>query len=116
MVDNPTTTEKDLVAASATPIVLGILARGESYGYAILKEIRDRSNGTLDWSEGMLYPVLHRLELRGLLRSRWATSDEGRRRKCYQLSKAGRAKMAEGRTAWQTVDAVLRRLWREAHA
>ena len=53
---------KDLVAASATPMVLGILADGESYGYAILRRINELSGGELDWTEGLLYPLLHRLE------------------------------------------------------
>ena len=107
---------KDLVAAAATSIVLGILTRGESYGYAILQEIRERSGGTLAWSEGMLYPMLHRLERRGLIRARWGTSDEGRRRKYYRIVKEGRRALARERAAWTTVDSVLRGLWREAHA
>ena len=53
--------DKDLVAASATPLVLAILAEGESYGYAILKRVRELSDGELEWTDGMLYPLLHRL-------------------------------------------------------
>ncbi len=116
MTDQPVSASKDLVAAAATPIVLGILARDESYGYAILKEIRERSGGALEWSEGMLYPMLHRLERRGLIRARWGMSDEGRRRKYYRIVKAGRTALADGCAAWTAVDAVLRGLWRQAHA
>ena len=57
--------DKDLVAALATPLVLAILAEGESYGYAILKRVRELSQGELEWSDGMLYPLLHRLERLG---------------------------------------------------
>ena len=53
---------KDLVAASATPLVLGILADGDSYGYAIIKRVTELSGGHLQWTDGMLYPVLHRIE------------------------------------------------------
>jgi len=53
---------KDLVAAAATPMVLGILSEGESYGYAILQRVSELSDGELEWSDGMLYPLLHRLE------------------------------------------------------
>src|SRR6266516_4541859 len=53
---------KDLVAASATPLVLAILAEGDSYGYAIIKRVAELSGGHLQWTDGMLYPVLHRLE------------------------------------------------------
>src|SRR5436189_3260715 len=62
---------KDLVAASATPMVLGILAEGESYGYAILRRINELSGGQLDWTEGLLYPLLHRLERLGYSESSW---------------------------------------------
>ena len=95
-------------------MALGILSRGETYGYAILKEIRERSGGKLEWSEGMLYPVLHRLERRGLIRARWGTSEEGRKRKYYRLAKTGSAVLAKEREAWGVVDRLLRGLWRQA--
>jgi PadR family transcriptional regulator, regulatory protein PadR len=62
---------KDLVAASATPLVLAILAEGESYGYAIIKRVSELSGGHLRWTDGMLYPVLHRLERNGLVAAKW---------------------------------------------
>jgi len=62
---------KDLVAAAATPMVLGILAQGESYGYAILKQVSELSGGELEWTEGLLYPLLHRLERLGHVESMW---------------------------------------------
>src|SRR5438128_6499285 len=71
---------KDLVAASATPLVLAILAEGDSYGYAIIKRVRKLSNGHLLWTDGMLYPVLHRLEREGLVVSKWVSPSSGRRR------------------------------------
>ena len=58
---------KDLVAASATPLVLAILMEGDSYGYAIIKRVATLSGGHLHWTDGMLYPVLHRLERQGLV-------------------------------------------------
>jgi len=60
---------KDLVAATATPLVLAILAEGESYGYAIIKRVAELSGGELQWTDGMLYPVLHRLERDALVKS-----------------------------------------------
>ncbi len=75
--------DKDLVAASATPLVLAILAEGESYGYAILKRVRALSGGELEWTDGMLYPLLHRLRRLGYVTTEWRTSPEGRRRKYY---------------------------------
>jgi DNA-binding PadR family transcriptional regulator len=102
---------KDLVAASATPLVLAILSEGDSYGYAIIKRVAELSGGHLQWTDGMLYPVLHRLERQGHVASRWRASENGRRRKYYRITKEGRAQLAEHRKQWQAVDETLRGIW-----
>jgi PadR family transcriptional regulator len=103
---------KDLVAASSTPIVLAILAEGDSYGYAILQRVREVSRGRMEWTDGMLYPVLHRLERVGHIEARWEVAESGRRRKYYRITPEGRAQLAEERRQWQAVDATLRGIWR----
>lgn len=102
---------KDLVAASSTPLVLAILAEGDSYGYAILQRVRELSGGELEWTDGMLYPVLHRLERSGLVESRWEKAESGRRRKYYRVTDAGRKQLDEERRQWRTVDQALRKIW-----
>ena len=102
---------KDLVAASSTPLVLAILAEGDSYGYAILQRVRELSSGRLEWTDGMLYPVLHRLERVGHVKARWQKAESGRRRKYYRLTPQGQAQLAEARSQWQAVDATLRSIW-----
>jgi PadR family transcriptional regulator PadR len=102
---------KDLMAASSTPIVLAILAEADSYGYAILKRVRELSGARLEWTDGMLYPVLHRLERLGHVEARWEEADSGRRRKYYRITSQGRAQLAEERRQWQAVDATLRAVW-----
>lgn len=103
--------DKDLVAASATPLVLGILADGESYGYAILKRVNELTSGRMEWSDGMLYPLLHRLERMGWASTTWRTSDGGRRRKHYAITDAGRDLLAERRTQWTVVADALDQVW-----
>ena len=105
---------KDLVAASATPLVLAILAEGDSYGYAIIKRVAQLSGGQLQWTDGMLYPVLHRLERQGLVVSKWSASENGRRRKYYRITRAGRSQLAAQRQHWQVVDDTLRGIWMKA--
>jgi PadR family transcriptional regulator PadR len=100
---------KDLVAASATPLILGILSEGESYGYAILKRVAELSGGELQWTDGMLYPVLHRLERNGFVEAVWGRSEAGRRRKYYRLTDGGAEELANQRRQWQVVDSALRR-------
>jgi PadR family transcriptional regulator PadR len=102
---------KDLVAASATPLVLAILSEGESYGYAIIKRVAELSRGELQWTDGMLYPLLHRLERNGFVKADWGRSKSGRRRKYYRLTKAGLEHLASQRRQWQAVDSALRRIW-----
>jgi DNA-binding PadR family transcriptional regulator len=102
---------KDLVAASSTALVLAILAERDSYGYAILKRVRELSGGELEWTDGMLYPVLHRLERSGLIESRWAKAESGRRRNYYRITDAGREQLADERRQWQTVDKTLGKIW-----
>lgn len=103
--------DKDLVAASATPLVLGILADGESYGYAILQSVAAMSRGRIDWTDGMLYPLLHRLERLGHVTSSWTTSEQGRRRKQYALTDIGRQALAERREQWMVVSQALDKIW-----
>ena len=102
---------KDLVAASATPLVLAILSEGESYGYAILKRVGELSRGELQWTDGMLYPLLHRLERKGSVKAVWSRSETGRRRKYYRLTRQGAAQLARHRRQWDVVDSALRGIW-----
>jgi DNA-binding PadR family transcriptional regulator len=99
---------KDLTAASSTPIVLAILAEDDSYGYAILQRVRELSGGHLKWTDGMLYPVLHRLLRLGLVEARWEIAESGRRRKYYRITPQGRSQLEEQQRQWYAVDATLR--------
>ena len=103
--------DKDLVAASATPLVLAILAEGESYGYAILKRVRALSGGELEWTDGMLYPLLHRLRRLGYVTTEWRTPPEGRRRKYYAITDEGRAALADQQRQWVAVTRALNDVW-----
>ena len=105
------TVPRDLVAASATPLVLSILASNDSYGYDIIKKVRDLSGHVLEWTDGMLYPVLHRLEQHGYVESYWATAETGRRRKYYRILEPGLGELERLRHQWELVDATLRRAW-----
>ena len=98
---------KDLVAASATPLVLAILSEGESYGYAIIKRVGELSGGQLQWTDGMLYPVLHRLERNGFVEATWGKSESGRRRKYYRLTDSGSDELSNQRRQWEVVNSAL---------
>lgn len=103
--------DKDLVAASATPLVLSILDEGESYGYAILKRVRELSDGEMEWTDGMLYPLLHRLHRLGFVTRDWRLSPEGRRRRYYAITDEGQVALAEHKRQWVTVARTLADAW-----
>lgn len=104
--------DKDLVAASSTPLVLAILRDDESYGYAILKRVRELSGGELEWTDGMLYPLLHRLHRLGYVIPEWRVPPGGRRRKYYAITDDGRAALAVQQRQWVTVARALGDAWR----
>ena len=105
---------KDLVAASATPLVLAILAEGDSYGYAIIKRVAELSGGEWLWTDGMLYPVLHRLERQRLVSAKWGESEIGRKRKYYRITRDGLAQLELQRQQWRVVDRTLHGIWAKA--
>jgi DNA-binding PadR family transcriptional regulator len=107
----PVHIDKDLVAASATPLVLAILAEGESYGYAILKRVRKLSDGEMEWTDGMLYPLLDRLHRLGYVTREWRIPPEGRRRRYYAITDEGRAALADHKRQWVTVARALGDVW-----
>ena len=103
---------KDLVAASSRPLVLSLLAGGESYGYEIIQKVRELSEEEIEWTDGMLYPVLHRLEREGLIVSEWKEADTGRERKYYRLSSEGRKALRAERGQWLKVHNTMCKLWK----
>jgi DNA-binding PadR family transcriptional regulator len=105
---------KELVAATSGMMVLSVLSHGESYGYAIGKHIRRATAGSMDWADGMLYPVLHRLEASGFVRAEWRTPDGGRRRRYYAITSRGREELMRMRDQWDAVDRTLRILLEKA--
>lgn len=104
---------KDLVAASATPLVLAILAEGDSYGYAILKRISHLSGGELEWTDGMLYPLLHRLDRLGYVEAEWDAQSGGRRRRYYRITERGRQALSQQLGQWSIITEALRDVWHE---
>ena len=102
---------KELVAASTVPLVLSVLTRGESYGYELIQSVRELSGGRIEWTEGMLYPVLHWMENEDLIESEWREAETGRKRKYYRLRKEGRKALQEEKKQWLTVHETLSTLW-----
>jgi PadR family transcriptional regulator PadR len=101
---------KTLMAASTRPIILAILSRGEDYGYSIIQKVKNISGGYLKWTDGMLYPVLQRMEMDGLIASKWKFSGESRPRRYYTITEKGRSDLASELVSWRNVWQALVRL------
>ena len=102
---------KPLVAATLKPMMLSILAEGESYGYRIISRVQKLSKGQMNWTTGTLYPLLHRLEKEGLVESFWRESPEGRRRKYYRLTPQGHEALVHEKQQWLDVHGMMAELW-----
>jgi PadR family transcriptional regulator PadR len=90
----------ELLKGNLDLLLLSILTDGPAHGYAVVAELRRRSAGRFDLPEGTIYPALHRLETAGLLASRWST-ESGRRRRTYSVSRRGQAELASRRREWE---------------
>jgi PadR family transcriptional regulator len=91
-------------------LVLAVLRDEPAHGYAVIEQLKRRSDGAFDLPEGTVYPVLHRLEAEGLLSSSWSTAS-GRKRRVYKLTRRGQNAFARQRDEWKSfanaVQAVL---------
>ncbi len=93
---------KPLQGGHVDGLVLAVLADGPCHGYAVIEELRRRSGGVLDFPEGTIYPALYKLEAAGAVASSWTVA-EGRRRRMYRLTAAGRRELARAREEWNTL-------------
>ena len=103
---------KELIGASSIPIILSILSNGESYGYEIIKRIKELSGDKIEFKDGTMYPVLHRLEKKGLIESFWKQSDTGRKRKYYKITIKGKQELQLEKENWSTINNIIASLWK----
>jgi len=94
---------RTLMAASTRPIILAILSRGEDYGYNLIQKVKGFSGGHIDWTEGMIYPVLQRMEVDGLISSKWKTSADQRPRRYFRLTARGSEELIAELAGWGNV-------------
>lgn len=106
----------DLLRGTLDTVLLDVVGSGVTYGYEIAAAVRTRSSGALVTQEGTLYPALHRLEKRGLLKSRWGVSPQGRRRKHYELTAKGRRHLETSRREFASFVKTVGRMLGIAHA
>jgi DNA-binding PadR family transcriptional regulator len=102
---------KELVGASASLIILSIMALGDNYGYEVLQKVKELSGGRIKWNEGSIYPVLKKMEARGMIKSYWRMAENEKPRKYYSLLESGRLELQTEKEDWKLVHAILTKLW-----
>ena len=107
-------TAGEMLPGTLDMLILKTLSRGDMHGYAIVQFIHGASRDVLKVEEGALYPALHRLEVRGLLRAEWGTSENNRRAKYYRLTAAGRRELDDESAYWNRVAAAVTRVMQTA--
>ncbi|RYZ91796.1 MAG: PadR family transcriptional regulator [Sphingobacteriaceae bacterium] len=105
---------KELLAATSIPLILSVLKRGESYGYELIKEVKEASGGTLQFSDGTLYPILRKLEERELITSEWRIADNEKRRRYYNITDKGKTQLKQEKKNWEFLNGLLSTLWTPA--
>ena len=109
----PRRDDRELLAGTLDMLVLKTLSRGPMHGYSIVRLIQQASQDVLKVEEGALYPALHRLEVRGELRSQWGTSENNRRAKFYRLTVLGRRTLDSESAYWPRLAAAVTRVLQE---
>src|SRR5262245_33050570 len=106
--------KSDLLQGTLDLLVLKVTALGPLHGYAIAQRIQQISKEALQVQQGSLYPALHRLEERGLLRAEWKLTETGREAKFYSLTRSGRRQLDEERTNWERLAEAIALILRTA--
>ncbi|MBS0001348.1 MAG: PadR family transcriptional regulator [Cyclobacteriaceae bacterium] len=105
---------KGLMAASTKPLILSVLKRGDSYGYQIIQNVKKLTGGTLKWSDGMVYPVLHRMEKEGFITSEWQGKPGEKLRKYYSITERGKQELIVEKEQWNFLHGVLSKFWEQS--
>lgn len=103
---------KDLVAATSIPLILSILTEDETYGYELIKKIKGRSGGKLEFAEGTIYPVLKKMEEKKWISCKWKLGNTDKQRKYYRITSAGKKQLQTEKNNWLTIHNLFEQLWK----
>lgn len=102
---------KELMGASSIPLILSILQENDTYGYEIMKKLKELSSGRIIWKEGSLYPVLKKMESLKYIKSYWNVKQFDRPRKYYKILATGVTALEESKEDWKLMRTIFDGLW-----
>jgi DNA-binding PadR family transcriptional regulator len=103
---------KELIGASAAPIILAVLRNGDNYGYEIVLRVKELTNNEIRWKEASIYPVLKKLESNGFIKSYWKVQKDERPRKYYTILEEGKMLFEHNMHEWEVVYSLFGKLWK----
>jgi PadR family transcriptional regulator, regulatory protein PadR len=102
--------DKGLIGGSTVLLILSLLEESDLYGYEIIRRLEQRSDNTFQFKEGTLYPVLHKLENKGYVKSYLSKSDAGKERKYYKITNHGKKQLTEEKEKWEMFSASVNKV------
>lgn len=107
---------KELIGATTTTLILSVLMDSETHGYEIMRRVNELSGGVFEWQEGTIYPVLHKMELAGLIEGCWAIGETGKKRRVYAITADGARLLREHKKEWTAFSQAVTSLLEMKHA
>jgi DNA-binding PadR family transcriptional regulator len=101
---------KEIIGAFSVPIILSILKQGDNYGYGIVQSVKENSNKEITWNEASIYPVVKKLENKGLIKSYWKVIENERPRKYYTILSDGIKQLEYNMSEWNTIQTLFEKL------
>jgi PadR family transcriptional regulator, regulatory protein PadR len=107
---------KELIGATTGTLILSVLKESETHGYEIVRRVNELSGGLFEWQEGTIYPVLHKMEIAGLIEGRWAIGSTGKQRRVYAITSDGSRVLKDQKKEWAVFSRAVTAMLEAAHA
>jgi PadR family transcriptional regulator, regulatory protein PadR len=107
---------KELVGSTTATLILSVLNTGSAHGYEIVRQINELSDGIFEWQEGTIYPALHKLEAKELIRGQWVKAASGKMRRVYSLSNDGKRALISDSKEWSVYSKAVKSILEASHA
>jgi PadR family transcriptional regulator, regulatory protein PadR len=107
---------KELVGSTTATLILSVLNTGSAHGYEIVRRINELSDGIFEWQEGTIYPALHKLEAKELIRGEWVEASSGKMRRVYAITGEGRRALISDAKEWSVYSKAVESILEASYA
>ena len=107
---------RELVGSTTATLILSVLNSGSAHGYEIIRRINELSDGIFEWQEGTIYPALHKLEGKELIRGQWVEASNGKMRRVYSLTDGGKRALIANAKEWNVYSKAVENILEASYA